>query len=521
MTKKKRKVRGLFHSLYLKLVLVILVGSGISIALFAVLRALSFSYINANYISDEKRTVREQNYINELRQYIALNSISINDAEKLAEWSQDNRYVYLLVYKNNELFFSSDMLPYPPVADKQPQDTPENKPDTEAGDENPGIGDETNPDGEEGENTEIEDEKNPENKEEEKLPANKDPGRESFGSGITVNYPTRDELKKYAQENDLYELEMTDGVLLASVAEFTEYFYYDVANISSLAVAMIVLAFILVNYLRRIVVRVKRLDKNVMLVAGGDINRPIKSDGYDELSRLSENVENMRCTILESIEEERKARQSNTELITAMSHDIRTPLTVLLGYLDIMKNEAESENMRSYVEATEKTALRLKNLSDDMFNYFLAFGNTKENVNIEEYDAVTLFDQMLSEHLVLLGEQGYKVEFEKMESDFAAGSVVKTDAPKLMRIVDNLFSNIRKYADASKPITVRLDITRELFSLEIENYISDTVSEVQSSGIGLNNCKRLAPLVAKSFGYIKGRNTFTVKLEITIIPPEN
>ena len=103
---------------------------------------------------------------------------------------------------------------------------------------------------------------------------------------------------------------------------------------------------------------------------------------------------------------------ANAELVTSMSHDIRTPLTVLLGYLNVMKLRAPDEEMMSYINASEKTALRLKKLSDDMFSYFLLFGGGATEVDMQEYDAYTLFDQMLSEHVLLLREQGYNVELD-------------------------------------------------------------------------------------------------------------
>ncbi len=501
------KAKIIFQSLYVKLTIVIIVGVVISCAAFALVRFLSNHFISTYYAVDVEKTVREEKYINDLRLYVKENQISSEDTDRIAEWSQSNKYVYLLIYKNNELFFSSDMLPEKPKPDETPGLDNSGTPDVDdSGDGAENFdpegdivnGTESDNDGEKG-----------------------DESGGSFGSGITVDYPTREELKKYAEENDLYELEMTDGVLFASVAEFTEYLYYDVANIVSLVIAMILLAVILINYFRGIVARVKRLDRNVMAVAGGNINLPIESKkGYDEIARLSTNVENMRCTILESIEDERKARQANTELITAMSHDIRTPLTVLLGYLDIMKSEAQGEAMRSYVEASEKTALRLKNLSDDLFNYFLAFGSTKESIDIEEYDAATLFDQMLSEHLVLIEENGYNIILNKKNEEFIHGSTVLTDAPKLMRIIDNVFSNLMKYAEKSEPIYLNVEFGKELFTLEAKNAVRRDSYGLESNGIGLKTCQRLSQFVADSFEFEEKGGSFTVKLRVKIIPPK-
>ena len=475
MTKEIKKYKRVLHSLYIRLILVIVFCFGISVLSFFVGRYIGNHYIEKIYTSKEMKTAREEERIEALRDYVLQNELSSEDTDKIAEWSKENRYVYLLIYKNNELFFSSDMLP-----DKDQ----ENK--DEGGEENEGTD------------------------------KNQDDSDGIFGSGITVQFPTREELRKYAEENGLYELEMSDGVLLASIAEFSEYLYYDLVNILSLVFAMLLLATGLILYFRRILSRIKKLDRSVMVVAGGNINTPIEYKGYDEIARLSGNVENMRCSILQGIEEERLARLANTELITAMSHDIRTPLTVLLGYLEVMKSSAKDENMLGYVEASEKTALRLKNLSDDLFNYFLAFGSTRENLELEEYDALTLFDQIISEQTVLLSELGYDVRLNNENVADSYGITVVTDAPKLTRIVDNFFSNIKKYSDKSKPVEIFTSYKKDIFTLEITNYTAKDAITVESNGIGLKTCARLASLLGGSFEYSELGNRFKTVLELKI-----
>ena len=124
------------------------------------------------------------------------------------------------------------------------------------------------------------------------------------------------------------------------------------------------------------------------MVSDGNMHHNIHYDGDDELTRLSYNVEQMRSSMLKNIQLEREARDSNAELITSMSHDIRTPLTVLLGYLEMMKNhEGCDEEMTDYIEASENTAMRLKQLSDDMLKYSLAFGDAPGDVTLEDADA--------------------------------------------------------------------------------------------------------------------------------------
>jgi signal transduction histidine kinase len=173
-------------------------------------------------------------------------------------------------------------------------------------------------------------------------------------------------------------------------------------------IAFLVLTTTLITYLRQVIGRIKRLESDVTVVSYVNMNHRVECEGEDEIARLSKNVETMRHSLIESIKKEKDAREANTELVTSMSHDIRTPLTVLMGYLEMMRERVgDDEVMRGYVQASEKTATRLKELSDDMFKYALAFGDTGKGVVLEEYEAQTLILQLLSEHLVLLAERGY------------------------------------------------------------------------------------------------------------------
>jgi signal transduction histidine kinase len=172
------------------------------------------------------------------------------------------------------------------------------------------------------------------------------------------------------------------------------------------------------------------------------------------------------------------------------------------------------EIMQAYISATESTAMRLKQLSEDMFKYSLAFGDTGGMITMEEYDAFTLFDQMLSEHIVLMREMGYDVETIHEGDAMPDGSVVVTDAQNLMRIVDNIFSNLRKYADPDHPILVTVEVKGDKMILECQNKVKKDTGEAESNGIGLKTCSRLASLVADKFTYGREGDYFTCSLSL-------
>ena len=315
----------------------------------------------------------------------------------------------------------------------------------------------------------------------------------------------------------MHPLELADGTMFASLTEFTEYLYYDIANIASLIISLLFVLIILTSYFQMVTTRIIRLGNEVNKVADGDMRHVIKSKGKDEISRLSVNVDNMRESMIKNFEKEREALDANTALITSMSHDIRTPLTVLLGYIDVMQNKTQEDSeMQEYLKAAESTAMRLKKLSDDMFSYFLVFGGKELEIKMESYDAATLIDQMLFEHVTLMQESGYKVEFSGLNYDALSGAVVCTDAQKLIRIFDNVFSNIYKYADKYSPVSITAAETDDSIAISFTNVISKSTSKVESNGIGLKTCKKLGEYINAGFECVSNDETFNVILTLKL-----
>ena len=453
---KKRRIFFNYSSLYVGLFYTIILGVVCALITYSGVKKLSDAAIDKYYNSDENRIEREEAYINSLQNFCDENSISCDNTEKIAKWTGENKYAYLLIYKDDEVYFSSDM----------------------------------------GSNKEGDSDY-------------------SFIGGI-VSFPNREELVTAAQENDMYELVLSDGSLYASVAEFTDYLYIDLARLMAVILAVLMFGTFLIIYVSRIISRVKKLDRDVAFVSLGETSHAISCAGRDELTTLAENIDDMRNSIIEKLNNEREIKEANNELVTSISHDIRTPLTILLGYIDMMKSHANCEGeLREYVTASENTAMRLKQLSDDMFKYSLAFGDTNKGIKLEEYDADTLLEQLVSEHMLLLSESGFDIQSKRIGRRFD-GMTVYTDAQNLMRIIDNTFSNISKYADRNFPIEFTMERVGMSVVLESKNKICEDVSEVESNGIGLKTCARLARLIAEEFYYREEDGYFVTRLALKL-----
>ncbi len=457
----------MLYALVLGLVLAVISYFGVQI--------VAGVFIGERYLSEKSRTEREIKYLGELQSYVKNGELSSEDTDVLAEWVRDNRYLYVMIYKDDQLVLDSDSA----------QERPNDEPSTDSPEEG-------EPDSSAGEGDRAD-------------------------SGITVTFPTREDLIEYAKERDSFPIEMSDGIhLLVSMVDYTEYFYYDIFNIISVAAAAIVLIAVIMIYFTGITHRITLLAKDVNIVALGNTDHSIrtKSGESDEISKLMQNVENMRLSLLENIAKEREAIDANTELITSMSHDIRTPLTVLLGYIDIMKMNDTDGKMEEYLSATESTALRIKEMSDDMFGYFLVFSDKYRETEIAAYEAATLFEQIISEKILLLNEQGYRVVINGGEGIPSAYSDVEvvTDAPKLMRIAENIFSNIMKYADKGYPVSISSTAEEDTLTVEIVNKVRTERDVAESNGIGLRTCIKLSELARIKFSAAPRGDDFCVTL---------
>ena len=455
----------------------LLFALGIAIALFILSNVIFDRFVDVRYLAESKQDERITAYTDEFQKYVEDNDVSSRDADKIAAWAKEKKYLYVLVYRGDELVYETG---------RNESDVID--PDTD------GSG--SDADGE----------------------TEKDQNK-YHSTGITVKTPAREELMAKAVAGGSHKIRTTDGNIVVLMADYAEYLYYDIFNIVSIFLGFAGFVLVMWFYFFDITKKITRLGREVTAVADGDVTKEITADGEDEITRLCSDVEYMRISMLENIEKEHAALEANKELITAMSHDIRTPLTVLLGYLDIMKSNAPEGDMQQYIEASERTALRLKKMSDDMFGYFLVYGGGIE-VAVEECEARTLIDQMLSGHVFLLREQGYDIRFnfEDEDASLLEDVTVVTDPPQLMRIVENLLSNVMKYADKEKPVIITVGSGDEDMTIRVENYVAPNPDLAQKNGIGLRSCKKLATALDITFTSEEQDGIFTSHLSIPIIP---
>ena len=194
----------------------------------------------------------------------------------------------------------------------------------------------------------------------------------------------------------------------------------------------------------------------VKQIRAGDLNHKITVDDQTELKELSENINQITEGLSNAIDNELKSDRLKTELITNVSHDIRTPLTSIITYVDLLKKDGpQGENFEKYVSVLSQKSERLKILTDDLFEAAKAQSGNVET-HLEKVDIHSLITQGLGELDNKIKASG--LEF-KLNCD--GNAAVLADGRLLWRVIENLMSNIFKYA--MKGSRVYIDI-RELES---------------------------------------------------------
>lgn len=195
-----------------------------------------------------------------------------------------------------------------------------------------------------------------------------------------------------------------------------------------------------------------RIKEGVEHIKNGDLHHRIEIDGKGEFSQLAANINSITDGLKKSVDSEIKSERLKTELITNVSHDIRTPLTSIITYVDLLKTEDDPELIAEYVDVLDQKSKRLKLLTDDLFEAAKASSGSMP-VQLEQIDIVSLLTQGI-------GEMGEKIEASALDFKLAYPAekvYVKADGKLLWRSVENLFSNIFKYAQPAS--RVYIDVT--------------------------------------------------------------
>ena len=184
-----------------------------------------------------------------------------------------------------------------------------------------------------------------------------------------------------------------------------------------------------------------RIQDGLQIAKNGDYDYKIKLEGNGEFRQLSEDINEMTSGLKTAVQSEVRSEKLKTELITNVSHDIKTPLTSIISYVDLLKREGlNSNNAPKYLDVLERKSNRLKNLTEDLFEAAKATSGSIEP-KFERVHINSLIEQ-------LLGELDEKINESELIFKVTASNekiYAKADGRLLSRVMENLLSNIFKY----------------------------------------------------------------------------
>ena len=248
-------------------------------------------------------------------------------------------------------------------------------------------------------------------------------------------------------------------------------------------------------------------------IKNGDIHHKLQLIGEDNFTTLADNINNIRDGLDKAIDSQLRSERMKSELITNVSHDLKTPLTSIINYIELIKKEENitPEYLKDYVNVLDSKSKRLKVLIEDLFEASKASSGNIE-LNMEKIDIIQLLRQSIGELEEKLSEANLDLKINVPEDKI----YVRADGRRLYRVLENLLSNISKY---SLPNTrVYIDITEvegrvKLIMKNISSYElnfdpeeimerfkrADDSRNTEGSGLGLAIARDLVKLQGGEF----------------------
>lgn len=275
----------------------------------------------------------------------------------------------------------------------------------------------------------------------------------------------------------------------------------------------------------------KNIEDGAKRIAGGDVNYKIedkmKFRANESMKNTVNNIgEGLNAAVAESIKNERM----KTELITNVSHDLKTPLTSIINYVDLLKTEGlDSENAEKYLDVLDKKTQRLKNLTEDLVEASkLTSGAIK--LNREKIDLVQLVNQSLGEY----NEKFREKHLEVIKTVPESPAYVLADGRKTWRVFENLYGNVYKYAMTGTRVYIDVKTLNGKAFISVKNisenplnsdaeelmerFVRGDVSRTtEGSGLGLSIARSIVERQSGEMKIVLDGDLFKVEIVMNLI----
>lgn len=348
--------------------------------------------------------------------------------------------------------------------------------------------------------------------------------------------PNRFEDKMNMPPNDEYEslmlvkiITLNDGTRCAaflnsiispvSATVYTLRIQLIYISVIMVAIALVMAVVIAVKVSRPII----NINNSAKKMAGGDYNIKYDAGSYKEISELSK-------TLNYTVSELKKTEDLQHELIANVSHDLRTPLTMITAYSEVMR-DIPGENSPENVQVVIDEANRLTNLVNDMLDISKLQAGV-DTLNAREYNLTSGIKSVIDRYAKLVEQDGYKVIFKYKEEDI----MVRADEFKIYQVLYNLVNNAINYTGHDKTVTIKQIVNGEIVRIEVTDtgdgiaeeelanvweryYKADKrhKREVMGTGLGLSIVKNILKLHDAKYGVLSKvgeGSTFWFELKI-------
>ncbi|MCM1343773.1 MAG: HAMP domain-containing histidine kinase, partial [Muribaculaceae bacterium] len=267
--------------------------------------------------------------------------------------------------------------------------------------------------------------------------------------------------------------------------------------------------------------------EGISRIRDGEVEFKLATDNLHGANReMADAVNNIGEGIRKAVRTSMKDEQMKTDLITNVSHDIKTPLTSIINYVDLLKRlKIEQEPAKSYIGILDNKAQRLKQLTDDLVEASkISSGNIE--LNKEKLNLTELINQSLGEFSEKLEEQNLQVVFENNNEP----AFIYADSRRMWRVVENLFNNICKYAMEGTRVYVDMfmedgktgvsfkNISKQQMNIRPEELTErfirgDSSRSTEGSGLGLSIAQSLVQVQGGSFQIYLDGDLFKIVIE--------